>query len=106
MPTQGAGSTLVGRGAELDALDAAFVRAGDAFPVIAVVAGEAGIGKTRLVTELVGRARSAGSRTLIGACLDVAGGGLPYAPLVEGLRGILQGHASIRGRRAPGPRPW
>ena len=91
MPTQGAGSTLVGRGAELDALDAAFGRAGDAFPTIAVVAGEAGIGKTRLVTELVGRARSAGSRTLIGACLDVAGGGLPYAPLVEGLRGILRG---------------
>jgi DNA-binding CsgD family transcriptional regulator/tetratricopeptide (TPR) repeat protein len=51
-----------------------------------VVAGEAGVGKTRLVAELVGQAGELGAVTLSGGCLDVGEGVLAYAPLVEALR--------------------
>jgi predicted ATPase len=55
---------LVGREPEIGALRAALTRATDGEPGIVVVAGEAGIGKTRLINEFVGRARSDGARTM------------------------------------------
>jgi DNA-binding NarL/FixJ family response regulator/tetratricopeptide (TPR) repeat protein len=82
---------LVGREPELAALDAALSRAADGEPGIVVVAGEAGIGKTRLIEAFVARARSDGSRVLVGGCLDLADDGLPYAPLTEALRTFLRG---------------
>ncbi len=82
---------LVGRDAELAALDAALSLAGNGEPGIVVVAGEAGIGKTRLIEEFVRRARSGGTRALVGGCLDLADDGLPYAPLTEALRTFLRG---------------
>ena len=50
-----------------------------------LVGGEAGIGKTRLVDEFCQRP---GREALVaaGACVPVAGGGLPYGPVV----GILE----------------
>ena len=60
--------------------------AGDA--TIGIVAGDAGIGKTRLVDALVDLARSRGCRVMTGGCLDLADDGLPYAPFIEGLRGL------------------
>ena len=51
-----------------------------------LVAGEAGIGKTRLATELASRARDAGFDVLIGRSIDVIGTELPYQPIVEALR--------------------
>ena len=51
-----------------------------------LVAGEAGIGKTRLVTEVVGYAAGLGVVALAGGCLDVGEGVLAYAPVVEALR--------------------
>ena len=53
-----------------------------------VVAGEAGVGKTRLVTELLGRVREQGTLALAGGCLDVGEGVVAYAPLVEALRSL------------------
>ena len=56
---------------------------------VVLLAGDAGVGKTRLVAELVADARTRGWRTLVGHCLDVADRGLPYLPfsdLVEQLR--------------------
>ena len=47
---------LAGRAAEAAQLWAAFERAQAGSPATVVVAGEAGVGKTRLVTELIGRA--------------------------------------------------
>ena len=81
---------LVGRETELAALEAALARAANSEPGIVVVAGEAGIGKTRLIEAFIEHARTGGSRVLVGGCLDLADDGLPYAPLTEALRTFLR----------------
>ena len=63
--------------------------------------GEAGIGKTRLVTELARRARAGDMEVLIGGCLDLEVGGVPYAPVVEALSDL----GRPAGRRGAGRRP-
>jgi len=55
-----------------------------------LVAGDAGVGKTRLLRELVDRATEAGRRTLVGHCLDFGDSALPYLPFSE-LFGRLAG---------------
>jgi DNA-binding CsgD family transcriptional regulator len=79
---------FVGREAELAEIDALWreVCAGHAAEI--TISGEAGIGKTRLVTELMGRAGE-GSVVLCGMCVPISGG-LPYGPVLEALRRLLQ----------------
>ena len=79
---------LIGRELELAALIEALDRADGGTPALAIVAGDAGIGKTRLVESSLGLARARGGRILSGGCLDLADDGLPYAPIIEGLRGL------------------
>jgi ATP/maltotriose-dependent transcriptional regulator MalT len=81
---------LVGRDAELAQLGAVLQRAASGQPAIVVVAGEAGVGKTRLLTELAHHGAQAGAVTLSGGCLDVGEGVLAYAPLVEALRTLAR----------------
>ncbi|MEZ5193434.1 MAG: AAA family ATPase [Nocardioides sp.] len=53
-------------------------------PVRAILlAGDAGVGKTRLLAELRDRAVAAGWRVVIGHCLDLADGTVPYLPFTE-----------------------
>ncbi len=54
-------------------------------PHVVMVNGEAGIGKTRLVEELVTAVRSQGNATAVAHCYP-AGGRLAYAPLQSWLR--------------------
>ena len=81
---------LIGRadewGAVLEALDA--VCAGTSAAV--VVSGEAGIGKSRLVEELLDEARRRGCRTLFGSCIRLSAGTLPFGPFIEILRQARQ----------------
>jgi AAA ATPase domain len=77
---------LVGRDAEVAQLRAALERAAAGQPAVVVVAGEAGVGKTRLVGELLRDADGLGAVALAGGCLDVGEGVLAYAPIVEALR--------------------
>jgi DNA-binding CsgD family transcriptional regulator/tetratricopeptide (TPR) repeat protein len=79
-------SAFVGRSDELASLAAAFDTAAGGRAAIALVGGEAGVGKSRLVVELGGRARADGARVVVGHCLDLEEGGLPYAPFVDVLR--------------------
>jgi predicted ATPase len=79
---------LVGRTAEAARLSAAFERVRAGSPATVVVAGEAGVGKTRLVIELLGQVRGQGALALAGGCLDVGEGVVAYAPLVEALRSL------------------
>src|ERR1041384_3610291 len=50
------------------------------------MAGEAGIGKTRLASKLSEKARSAGFEVLLGRSIDLVGTELPYQPITEALR--------------------
>jgi DNA-binding NarL/FixJ family response regulator len=81
---------LIGRERELAALTMALDRADAGLATIAIVAGDAGIGKTSLVNTLAIQARRRGGRVLVGGCLDLADNGLPYAALIEGLRGLAR----------------
>jgi predicted ATPase len=51
------GSALVGRAAELGRLDAVLERADRGGQQVVLVAGDAGVGKTRLLLAFAGRAR-------------------------------------------------
>ena len=51
-----------------------------------LIAGEAGIGKSRLAAELGRCAGDAGFDVLLGRSIDLVGTELPYQPLVEALR--------------------
>jgi len=57
-----------------------------------LLSGDAGVGKTRLLRELVSRADAAGWRPLVGHCLDFGDSALPYLPFSE-LFGRLAGDA-------------
>ena len=81
---------IVGRDRELERIDAALTEAAGGRPRLIVIRGEAGIGKSRLVDEAVTRARASGSPVLLGACLDIGEGGLPYLPIAESLRGLVR----------------
>jgi DNA-binding CsgD family transcriptional regulator len=81
--------TFIGRAAELGQLDAARRRAG-AGPAVVVVGGEAGVGKTRLVDEFARRSRAEGARVLVGACIELGGEGVPFAPVIQALRTMLR----------------
>ncbi|MGH3450963.1 MAG: BREX system ATP-binding domain-containing protein, partial [Haloechinothrix sp.] len=64
MPRLGSGIPLVGRHAELGQLRAALARAARGEACGVVVSGDAGVGKTRLITELAERAESEGALVL------------------------------------------
>src|SRR5262249_30652522 len=51
-----------------------------------VIAGEAGVGKTRLIEEFLVRVEAAGAVGLVGGCLDLEEGRLPFGPFIEALR--------------------
>ena len=82
---------FVGRELELASLEALLDKAGAGEGTAVLVAGESGIGKSRLVAEFRRRARARGFTVLTGECLELAEGELPYAPLVGALRSLLRG---------------
>ncbi|HEX7473495.1 MAG TPA: AAA family ATPase, partial [Candidatus Limnocylindrales bacterium] len=86
-----AAPAFVGRAVELERLEAIFARVASGTPAIALVGGEAGIGKTRLVAEFARRIRTRGARVLTGECLRIGDGGLPFAPFVAALRELVRG---------------
>jgi DNA-binding CsgD family transcriptional regulator/tetratricopeptide (TPR) repeat protein len=77
---------VVGRQVESAALSAALARALAGDTVTLLLGGEAGVGKSRLVNELIAEARERGARALSGGCVELDGGGIPFAPVVEMLR--------------------
>ena len=83
-------SVFVGRERELaelsEGLDDAFAGRGRLF----LLAGEPGIGKSRLAEELVAQARARGARVLVGRCWE-AGGAPAYWPWVQALRPHVRG---------------
>ncbi|HSK35478.1 MAG TPA: AAA family ATPase, partial [Actinomycetota bacterium] len=90
MTTTLASPTFVGRTQELARLAAAGDRAAGGTPTAVLIGGEAGVGKTRLVGEVVAGARAAGATVLAGGCVELGGEGVPFAPLIEALRGFVR----------------
>jgi predicted ATPase/DNA-binding CsgD family transcriptional regulator len=82
-------SRFVGRREELAALEAAALQADGGTGSVVLVGGEAGIGKSRLIAELGARAVSRGMTVLVGECLALGEGELPYAPVVGALRSLV-----------------
>jgi DNA-binding CsgD family transcriptional regulator/tetratricopeptide (TPR) repeat protein len=81
-----AGEGFVGRARELGELERVLGAAWAGNGATILITGEAGIGKTRLASELEGRARGAGFEVFIGRSIDLVGTELPYQPFVDALR--------------------
>lgn len=84
------GTPLIGRADELARLSGVLRRARDGEARAVLVAGDAGVGKTRVLDELAGRAARDGMIVLTGHCVDLGDVGLPYLPFTEVL-GALAG---------------
>jgi DNA-binding CsgD family transcriptional regulator len=93
MEGRAAAASFVGRTGELEKLEGALASAAAGRGSTFLIAGEAGIGKTRLVLELADRARTDGTTVLTGRCIDLVGTGLAYLPLVEALRPLRHSSA-------------
>jgi DNA-binding CsgD family transcriptional regulator/tetratricopeptide (TPR) repeat protein len=88
VPWQAAASRMVGRASELAALRARLeLLRGAGTGGLVVVAGEPGVGKSRLVREMAGEAVAAGVTVLTGRAVP---NGEPYRPLVEALGRALR----------------
>ncbi len=94
---------MVGRVAELHELMVLWERASAGSLRVALIAGEAGVGKTRLSTQFAWQLHEAGATVLYGRCDEDLG--VPYQPWLEALghlvrnlpEAILEGHVEARG---------
>ena len=93
---------LVGRQEELSQLEDALLSANRGDGRFVLLGGEAGIGKTRLATELTRRAHKLGCDTLWGSCSE-AELALPYLPFVEAVGKHLAEQDPVALRTALGP---
>ena len=88
MVSQLMGGRFVGRTQELTLLRTLLTRAVDGQPLVALIGGEAGVGKTRLVDQVAAIASEQGARVMRGGCVPLGEEGLPFAPVIEALRGL------------------
>jgi DNA-binding CsgD family transcriptional regulator len=87
--------TFVGRTEELAVLDGVLERAAGGVPAFAFIAGESGVGKSRLIAEFEARARldtasRSRAQVFVGHCLELGGTVIPYAPLLDALRPVAR----------------
>ena len=98
---------FVGRQEEIASLTALLDQVQRGEPAFALIGGEAGVGKTRLLGELAVQADRAGFTVLLGHCIELGADGLPLAPLVDALRALTRAIpadelAQVLGPAAPG----
>jgi DNA-binding CsgD family transcriptional regulator len=80
---------LVAREEQVAGFRRSLARAAAGEPGVLLVGGDAGVGKTRLVTHLAATAEQAGGRVVVAHCVDLGEIGIPYLPFTEAL-GHLQ----------------
>ena len=85
---------IIGRDDVLSALDASLAAATAGQPGIALLSGEAGIGKTRLIGALEARARETGYVVLHGEAVEFGGEQFAYAPVIAALRDLPEAWTS------------
>jgi DNA-binding CsgD family transcriptional regulator len=88
---------LIGRDAQSAQLLDAMTLASQGHPQLALVLGDAGIGKTAVVSDLVSRASELGFATAVGHCLDIEAA-MSFAPAIEAVRTLVAGDVPVDGR--------
>ena len=89
-------SRFVGRRRELDELVLTLSDgARDELPILYFLAGESGVGKTRLLRELIDKVEADGAKAIGGSCIELGDDDLPYAPLVAALRPLHRTCATV-----------
>ena len=90
------GRIFVGRDGELDRLGQLWKEATAGGLRVVLLAGEPGVGKTRLAAELARRVHDEGATVLVGRCDEDLG--VPYQPFVEALRHFVDHAPVLTGR--------
>jgi hypothetical protein len=85
-----AGAPFVGRIAELRRLQELNDTAADGNSAAVLLSGDAGVGKTSLIAEAARLAAESGMLVLLGRCVDLGTGALPYQPFVEALSQLVR----------------
>jgi class 3 adenylate cyclase len=83
---------LAGRTSEQILLDRWFQEAGDGQPRFALISGDPGIGKSRLLLDWTARARTGGARVLVGSAFENVS--TPFLPIATAV-GALPGMADV-----------
>jgi DNA-binding CsgD family transcriptional regulator len=83
-------SHFVGRVGELAELELASQEAAANRPVLVLLGGESGVGKTRLVAEFERRMTESETVVLRGEAVEQSDGELPYAPLLGAMRPLVR----------------
>src|SRR4029453_1819149 len=90
MADQVTAGRFVGRTQELARLGQLLARSATREPLLVLLGGEAGVGKTRLAEQFAAAAEEQGTRVLLGGCVPLGEEGLPFAPVIEALRGLAE----------------
>lgn len=88
---------FVGRDHELSTFEVAVAGAREGSPVVLLLTGEAGIGKTTTVREGAARCEVA---SYLGRCVQIGGDAIPLAPLADLLRQADRGSGGVLTQRA------
>ncbi|HSX98847.1 MAG TPA: AAA family ATPase, partial [Streptomyces sp.] len=83
MPQNMIHAPFVGRDSEMTRLRDLLDRAGGGEPRAVLVAGDAGVGKSRTLAEAAAYAARRGTVVFTGHCVDLGDVGLPYLPFTE-----------------------
>src|SRR5258708_10432350 len=83
---------VVGRADDLAAIKRLREKAAQGQGQIALISGEAGLGKSRLISESIDAARQLETQVFKGNCFE-ADRAVPYAPLLDLLRNFYADHA-------------
>jgi DNA-binding winged helix-turn-helix (wHTH) protein len=92
-PGEGNAPPLIGRAGELKRLRTAWQRAGAGERQIVLIAGETGVGKTRLIERFMSEVGE--PYCAHGQCVDQHGAGEPYLAVLEALTGLCRRDASL-----------
>jgi DNA-binding NarL/FixJ family response regulator len=94
-------ASFVGRAAELEHLRELILAAAAGEAAAVLLSGDAGVGKTSLIAEAARRAADDGLLVLLGRCVDLGTGALPYLPFAEALSQLVRAGESQPAESAP-----
>ena len=101
-PPEATAKRIVGREAEIDALQAALRSARERRRTTVFVTGEAGVGKTTLVDSFLDAAGSKAPVVGRGACVEQYGTGQAYLPVLDAIGTLCRGRGGARAIDAVG----